>query len=197
MHTIDGEKNGDNAKLAVDYVHDKFATDAEVTFARADKPIVADVSALATHEGLSVGGSAKLNLKTEDKANALSNYDLGVRYSRDRLDIAMLLENKLSNVKVGVATQVRPDLALAVQFSQKLKYAPEEKRSPAVWTMGFSKSIDADSSIKGKVDTTGIAAAVYSLRLNKDLKTNITVQTNLKESSKGSDIGVTFDYAPF
>ncbi len=156
--------------------------------------VTVDASSTFAYEGLTVGAKALLTVypTPQNRADILNNYSLGVRYSDKNYTFAALAEDKLKNVKIGYQQKIDDKLAIAVDINQTLNGTTLSKPT---FTLGNTYQIDADSSVRAKINNNGDFAAAYKVNVNSRLTATTTVQTNVFDSAKGAKTGILFEFS--
>lgn len=142
-------------KAEVHYQLDNAALDATV-FGLKSKPMV-QLSANVGSERLSLGGSAVYNTATREVAAAT----VGLGYLRPDLSATLLYDPFKDNVLDAYVTHVvNPDTTIGGHVNHKL-----EKQVTST-TIGGSHRIDLQTTVKARIDNTGVLAAVFEHQPN-------------------------------
>jgi hypothetical protein len=129
-----------------------------------------NISGATEYEGFFVGGAAQFNSAQGYKP---SSYTWGLGYSKG--DFTTILESEESNkFKIAVRQDLNKDLSGAVEFKHDLK------KKESNFSTGVQYRIDASQLVKVKVDDAQKVNLGYIVDVNKDLKTLVHLETNLK-----------------
>jgi len=103
-----------------------------------------------------------------------------------------MLEKSISRGKIGIVQKVNSNLCGGIEFKHDL-----ENRKSA-FTVGGCYKVDENSTLKGKFDNEGNVQVAYLHNLSRDLKANLTIQSNLKtfEDKSGVNVRLGFTYEP-
>jgi len=155
---------------------------------------LATISAATDYEGITAGvqGKFKVYPVPQKQADILQEVNAGLRYSTGNLHIVSVFE-KMETVKVGVAQTINPRLVLGAEFSHNVKVDKDGKVQTPSFAFGGNYVIDADSSVSGKVNTKGVANVAYKVRVNPNITTAISVETNVNDLVQPSKVGLAFE----
>lgn len=151
-------------------------------------------SAVSDYEGLSAGVEGKFQVypQPENKDKVLQQVNFGLRYSTGNFHVVSQVEN-LETVKIGVAQTISPKLSVAGEFSHNVKPDSNGNVRNPVWTFGANYVVDADSTVNAKVNTAGVVNASYKLRVNPNIATTLSFETQVNQLAQPSKVGVAFD----
>jgi len=151
-------------------------------------------SAASDYEGLSAGVEGKFQAYPlpQKQDQILKEFNFGLRYSTANFHVASLFE-KLETVKIGVAQTISPKLAVAGEFTHNVKTDSNGEVKAPVWTVGGTYVVDADSTVYAKANTAGVVNAAYKLRVNPNISTTLSFETQVNQLAQPSKIGVSFD----
>jgi hypothetical protein len=151
-------------------------------------------SATSDYEGLYAGVEGKFQAYPipQKQDQILKEFNFGLRYSTNNFHVVSLFE-KLETVKIGVAQTISPKLSVAGEFSHNVKADSNGETKPPVWAFGANYVVDADSSVSAKANTSGVVNAAYKLRVNPNVTTTLSFETQVNQLAQPSKIGVAFD----
>jgi hypothetical protein len=156
------KKKGCNDKLSAEYAQEFFATSGfvDVNFGDATTAVV-EATAVVGFEGLSVGG--QLAFDVSQSAQKVSDINVGAEYTRDDSTFTLLTEKKGDVIRGSLHHLIRPNYQVGFQFD----YSPraEDVKKQRVFTAGTEYQLDVDTTVKAKVDTTGVIQTAISHNL--------------------------------
>lgn len=160
---VDAAANGSATKISADYAHDLLMTCASVDV---NKSVLAINSSFAT-SGVTVGTSTSFAY-TKGK---WSTPAVGAMYNGPNFQLAANVENLGEKIGVTYHQSVSKELALALNLQQV------DKKGVSL-ALGSAYKIDKDSSLKAKVDSTGLLSAIYQQKIRPQMTIKVSGQVN-------------------
>jgi len=162
------------AKVTADYSQEHFAGSASVETAIKNFTTKLEGSAVVGYEGLAVGGQAKLDVSGD---NELEDYNAGAEYSQDDFTATVQSAAKTEKITASYFQKVSNDVQVGAQVEINNK-------DGRVLTIADEIQLDADTTLKGKLNTKGILAAVVEHKLaNPKLQFGVSASFNAFSSS--------------
>jgi LysM repeat protein len=186
--TISGNEKP-SAKVNVDYSQEYFAGSASVDTAIKNMQTKVEGTAVVGYEGLAVGGQAKFDVSGD---NELEDYNAGVEYTQEDFTATVQSGDKTERITASYYQKVSNDLQVgaAVEFG----------KGGRVLTIGDEYQLDADTTLKGKLNTKGIVSAVVEHRLaNPKLQFGVAASFNAFNGNPvvANDFGLTVTFGDF
>lgn len=185
----------DNFSTGLSYENENFTVTASILKKRLN-PFRVIASASATYEGLSLGAQGIFNAypKPATTKELLKDYAFGVNYRANDLTLAAQLVNKGQVVKIGYRQDIDRDTAIAVEFNHNL--IKQKDQPDSTFVAGFQRKLNFDSTVKGKIASTGNTQFSYKTRINPDLTTVVSVEVPDVKAVNGAKVGFGFTYEP-
>jgi len=162
-----------NAKAGVEYRREAVA--AAVTVEGTKESNSVDASLVAGFDGFSVGGQAKYC-----SSHGVADYNFGAEYSQAEYALTLKTEAKTEKLVASYWHNVPTSRAFKTQVGGQVNWNLEN--GSKVLTVATEHELDAASLIKAKIDTEGVAAAVYETRLsNPNLKLSLSANWQVKD----------------
>lgn len=136
------------------------------------------------YEGFSVGLQSKFLSKS-----GLSTLNGTLAYTTT--DWVATLSGQFKDHKVGLSYFHKINSAATAGFDATFDI-DKPQASPSKLTVGGSYQLDADTTVKGKVDTDGKISLSYAQKLNKYARLVLGSSFNVNNTNKGNTIGFTF-----
>lgn len=174
--------NGSSAKVSWDYAHDALMTCSSLDLT---KSVLATNASFATN-GVTVGTSTSFNYGKSVWATPT----VAAMYDGSNFQLAANVENLGEKINVTYHQSVSKDVALALNLAQDKKGAS--------LSLGSSYKIDKDSSVKAKVDSTGVLSAVYQQKIRPRMTLKVSGQVNTtkltQENAHKIGVALLMDY---
>uniref|UniRef100_A0A7S1XDW5 Uncharacterized protein n=1 Tax=Compsopogon caeruleus TaxID=31354 RepID=A0A7S1XDW5_9RHOD len=138
------------------------------------------------HEGITLGGEASYDVASKE----VKDYSGAISYTDGKeAEVSFSLLDKLQTAKVTYSHAVRPDLSFGAEFILK------RGDSSKVLTIGTQYAVDKLTTLKGKINSSGLLSLAYIQRFpsNMTMKLSSTTNVNSLESS-APRIGVHLAY---
>lgn len=146
----------------------KYTKDSVAAVATFDKKLNLGLDAVIAHSGLSVGGSAKVSVTTQD----VLDYNAAIQYTKDGFVGTISTANKFDQISAQLSNQVDSRTFLATEFKYNLG---NEQRS---LQFGGQYKLDNDTTVKAKVNSAGAISAVWAHQLNSNATLSLGVDTD-------------------
>lgn len=180
-----------NLKVGLEYKHEAVST--SVTAEVGKESSSAEGTLVAGFDGFSVGGQGKYCTN-----HGVVDYNFGAEYSQAEYALTLKTENKAETLLASYWHNIPTSRnKLKTQVGGQVKWNLEN--GAKVLTVGVEHDIDEATTIKDKIDTEGVAAAVLEHRLtNPFLKLNLSANWQVKDKTtapKQFGVALTFgDY---
>jgi len=148
-------------------------------------------SAAAHYEDLSVGGDIKYELEDQRR---VKEYNFGLAYKIDQLQIAALVEKNLSTAKIGIHHKVNNKTCLAYEFSHNLI---DKNCDNFDVTAGFAHKIDYESDVKVNLKMSGVASIAYKVKVKPEVTLTVSLENSVKELANDGKIGFEVAYESY
>jgi voltage-dependent anion channel protein 2 len=159
----DAAANGSSTKISADYAHDAIMTCAAFDL---NKSLLSVNSSFATN-GVTLGASTSYAIKK----GKWDTPAIAGSYNGSNFQIAASVENLGEKIGVTYHQSVSKELALALNLQQV------DKKGVSL-ALGSSYKIDKDSSVKAKVDSTGVLSAIYAQKIRPQMTLKVSGQVN-------------------
>jgi len=184
LTTIVDSKKYNAIQFDAEYRHDYVALNGSVDVLNTNGT-EASLGAVVGYEGFSVGMQAKYSGGAVGTLNATAAYTTR--------DYVFALFGLFKNNRVGVSYyhQVTPFASAGFDASFEIDKA---QPTPSKLTVGGSYLLDADTTVKGKLDTDGKLSLSYGQRLSKYARLVVATSLNINNpnSKSGHSYGFTF-----
>jgi len=186
--TVSGNEKP-SAKVNVDYSQEYFAGSANVDTAIKSMQTKVEGTAVVGFEGLAIGGQAKFDVSGD---NELEDYNAGVEYTQEDFTATVQSGDKTEKITASYFQKVSPDLQVgaSVDFG----------KGGRVLTIGDEYQLDADTTLKGKLNTKGVVSAVVEHRLaNPKLQFGVAASFNAFNGAPvvADNFGLTLTFGDF
>jgi len=156
------------AKINADYSQENFAGSAAVETAVKNWSTKLEGTAVVGMDGLAVGGQAKVDVSGD---NELEDYNAGAEYSQDDFTATVQSAARMDKITASYFQKVSSDLQVGAQV--------DITKDGRVLTIADEIALDADTTLKGKLSTKGILAAVVEHKLaNPKLQFGVAASFN-------------------
>jgi len=178
-----------SAKFNVDYSQEHFAGSASVDTTIKNMQTKVEGTVVVGHEGLALGGQAKLDVSGD---NELEDFNAGVEYTQEDFTATIQTGDKTEKITASYFQKVSADLQVgaSVDFS----------KGGRVLTLGDEYQLDADTTLKGKLNTKGVVSAVVEHRLaNPKLQFGVAASFNAFNGAPvvADQFGLTLTFGDF
>jgi len=161
------------AKVNADYSQENFAGSASVETAIKNMTTKLEGTGVVGFEGLAVGGLAKLDVSGD---NEIEDFNAGAEYSQDDFTATVQSAARTEKITASYFQKVSGDVQVGAQV--------EINKDGRVLTIADEIQLDADTTLKGKLNTKGILAAVVEHKLaNPKLQFGVSAAFNAFSSS--------------
>eukprot|EP00283_Hemiselmis_rufescens_P006060 CAMPEP_0173434370 /NCGR_PEP_ID=MMETSP1357-20121228/12703_1 /TAXON_ID=77926 /ORGANISM="Hemiselmis rufescens, Strain PCC563" /LENGTH=273 /DNA_ID=CAMNT_0014399211 /DNA_START=33 /DNA_END=854 /DNA_ORIENTATION=- len=175
--------NGSSTKVSADYAHDALMTCSSLDL---NKSVIAINSSFATN-GITVGASTSFAYGKGKWATPA----VAAMYDGSNFQLAANVENVGEKINVTYHQSVSKDVALALNLAQV------DKKGVSL-SLGSSYKIDKDSTVKAKVDSTGVLSAVYQQKIRPKMTLKVSGQVNTtkltQENAHKIGVALLMDY---
>jgi len=186
--TVSGNEKP-SAKLNVDYSQEFFAGSASVDAAIKSGQAKVEGTAVVGFEGFALGGQARFDATGD---NEVEDFNVGVEYVQDDFTATVQSGDKTEKITASYFQKVSPDLQVgaSVDFG----------KGGRVLTIGDEYQLDADTTLKGKLNTKGVVSAVVEHRLaNPKLQFGVAASFNAFNGAPvvADQFGLTLTFGDF
>jgi len=190
--SITGEAKGENllGTFGVEYKHDLAAVTTSVDYGHPNGSTL-KASAVVGSQGFSLGADVEYafgNGSTTD--SRLVEFDTTVGYSTTEFDVfatGKLQNDKDANIiQLSYFHRVNPDLQVATDVSFDTANADAKPKL----ALAAQYKLEADTTLKGKVDTAGKLGLSFQQRFNKNAK--FTISSTFDTNNLGAKNSATF-----
>jgi len=147
-------------KVVLEYEQNSFS--GAVTVEATQKTTKGEVAAVVGFDGLSVGGAVQYDTALAD----VSDFNAGAEYKTDNFIATVQTENRADSITASYFHSLAGNRYGKTEVGAQLKYDLRAADKNSTLTIGTAHDIDAVTSVKGKIDSTGSIAAVVEYRLN-------------------------------
>jgi len=192
--TLTGEQKGKDtfATLAGEYKHPKTSLNGSVDFGKS-KGNTIKANSVFGHNGWLLGLSAEYLLGSDNQELKLFNTTVG--FSQKEFDVTVFGrivgaggENKADKNEIGGTYyhNVRDDVSFGAEVVFDTTTNTESK--PKL-SLGASYKLQEDTTLKAKIDTTGVLGLSYSQRFSKNSKLTIGAKMDTLSGKNNSTMG--------
>lgn len=183
-----GRKYKEYGKIGADYVTSNFSFTSEVDVVNG--PVV-KASALTAYESVLLGGDVTYDTAMDESSGSpsLTDYNVGVAYQSSDFAATVKTAKKASIINVSYFQDYDKDTDVAATISYNTK------DSDAKLIVGATMDFDSESSVAGKVDSTGIISLVYNQNLKNKIKLTSAAEIDAKNfDSDGHKFGMALTF---
>lgn len=174
--TVPDQRSG---KLALDYSRPHLTLKSSLGLVATPK---AECSVSTGAGAFTVGGEAGYDART----SALTKWSVGAQYSAEGTTVAAVLADKGETAKACLAHELSSDVTLGAEAVHKIK------AGSTTFTLGGAAKLNG-STVKAKVDSTGLASALLETEVQPKAKMTISAACNALDLGKAPKVGISMD----
>eukprot|EP00281_Chroomonas_sp_CCMP1168_P034684 CAMPEP_0206241546 /NCGR_PEP_ID=MMETSP0047_2-20121206/16550_1 /ASSEMBLY_ACC=CAM_ASM_000192 /TAXON_ID=195065 /ORGANISM="Chroomonas mesostigmatica_cf, Strain CCMP1168" /LENGTH=282 /DNA_ID=CAMNT_0053666443 /DNA_START=27 /DNA_END=875 /DNA_ORIENTATION=- len=182
----EGALNGSTSKVAADYKHDLFTASASVDTVKS----VAALNGVMGFKNVAVGVSSAYTYKGK---TGWSTPALSGQYTGGNYEVGVSVEKLGDKLGLTYHQKVSKELSGALLLEQETVPKGGGKMTSLNLVLGGNLVLDKDSSVKAKVDSSGVVSAAYSQKIRPQMTLKLTGEINTAKlsASNAHKIGIT------
>jgi len=172
-----------DATLEIDYTQPSYNVSATVAHSQTKSHV--EAAAAVGFDGLSVGGSAKVN----GQSHGVEDYNAGVQYQQNDFTGTIKTEDQADIVVGSYLHQVSREVEVGARFKYNIN------TNARLFTFGFGYQVDPETHVRAKVSSDANVETVFERRLASPLLTYaLTSKFDAAKSHVPTEFGVLFQF---